>query len=51
MSQNSRTLLPKFFGLFEYSTLGRSIRFIVMNNLLPSRLTYYEQYDLKGAYV
>eukprot|EP00053_Salpingoeca_punica_P018183 m.177307 g.177307 ORF g.177307 m.177307 type:complete len:784 (+) comp17378_c0_seq1:143-2494(+) len=49
MSQNSRTLLPKFFGLFEYSTLGRSIRFVVMNNLLPSRLTYYEQYDLKGS--
>eukprot|EP00051_Salpingoeca_urceolata_P005210 m.71236 g.71236 ORF g.71236 m.71236 type:complete len:961 (+) comp14148_c1_seq1:899-3781(+) len=48
--QNKRTLLPKFFGLFQYqSSLGRNIRFVVMNNLLPSRLTYYQQYDLKGS--
>ena len=47
--QNKRTLLPKFFGLFKYkSSLGRDIRFIVMNNLLPSQLSYSELYDLKG---
>lgn len=48
--QNKRTLLPKFFGHFCYQTaLGKNIRFIVMNNLLPSNLTYYETYDLKGS--
>ncbi len=37
------TLLPKFFGLFCYSTLGKNIRFIVMNNILPSHLSYYQK--------
>lgn len=46
--QNRKTLLPKFFGLFNYqSALGSNIRFVIMNNLLPSSLAYYERYDLK----
>ena len=50
LMQNKRTLLPKFFGHFCYqNATGRNIRFIVMNNLLPSHLTYYERYDLKGS--
>eukprot|EP00042_Codosiga_hollandica_P057863 m.863316 g.863316 ORF g.863316 m.863316 type:complete len:863 (-) comp59701_c0_seq1:1664-4252(-) len=50
LTQNQRTLLPKFFGLFKYrSSLGRDIRLIVMNNLLPSHLIYHELYDLKGS--
>lgn len=48
--QNKCTLLPKFFGHYCYrSSSGRHIRFIVMNNLLPSHLTYSERYDLKGS--
>ena len=47
--QNKRTLLPKFFGHFRYqSASGRNIRFIVMQNLLPSHLSYSERFDLKG---
>eukprot|EP01137_Pigoraptor_chileana_P015226 Opistho-2@70910 len=50
MMQNKNTLLPKFFGLYTYqSNIGRNIRFVVMNNLLPSRLKYHERYDLKGS--
>lgn len=50
LHQNKRTLLPKFFGHFCYeSGSGHHIRFIVMNNLLPSHLTYSERYDLKGS--
>lgn len=50
LMQNKRTLLPKFFGHFCYqNATGRNIRFIVMNNILPSHLTYYERYDLKGS--
>lgn len=47
--QNKRTLLPKIFGLFSYNNLGRNIRFMVMNNILPSHLSYYQKYDLKGS--
>eukprot|EP00043_Microstomoeca_roanoka_P017750 m.186057 g.186057 ORF g.186057 m.186057 type:complete len:920 (+) comp16694_c5_seq1:339-3098(+) len=50
LHQNKRTLLPKFFAHFCYkSSSGRHIRFIVMNNILPSHLTYEERYDLKGS--
>jgi 1-phosphatidylinositol-4-phosphate 5-kinase len=49
LTQNKRTLLPKFFGHFCYkSTTGKHIRFTVMQNILPSHLTYSERYDLKG---
>eukprot|EP01147_Barroeca_monosierra_P007148 gene7148-464_t len=50
LHQNKRTLLPKFFAHFCYkSSSGRHIRFIVMNNILPSHLSYEERYDLKGS--
>lgn len=48
--QNKRTLLPKFYGHYVLRTSsGRAIRFIIMNNILPSHLTYAERYDLKGS--
>ncbi|XP_065190959.1 phosphatidylinositol 4-phosphate 5-kinase type-1 alpha-like [Sycon ciliatum] len=49
--QNKQTLLPKFFGLYCYENLfhRRSIRIVVMNNLLPSCIAYHEKYDLKGS--
>ncbi|XP_041355611.1 phosphatidylinositol 4-phosphate 5-kinase type-1 beta-like isoform X2 [Gigantopelta aegis] len=49
ISQNSRTLLPKFYGLYCYQCGGKNIRFIVMNNLLPSTIAIHEKYDLKGS--
>ncbi|ODM87409.1 Phosphatidylinositol 4-phosphate 5-kinase type-1 beta [Orchesella cincta] len=48
----SRTLLPKFFGLYNYipKTGGnKNIRFVVMNNVLPSALKMDWKYDLKGS--
>eukprot|EP00039_Didymoeca_costata_P001598 m.53609 g.53609 ORF g.53609 m.53609 type:complete len:871 (-) comp10874_c0_seq2:743-3355(-) len=48
--QNKRTLLPKFFGLFMYRAFrGRKIRFVVMNNILPTNFSYHLRYDLKGS--
>ncbi|XP_062511655.1 phosphatidylinositol 4-phosphate 5-kinase type-1 alpha-like [Corticium candelabrum] len=47
--QNKRTLLPKFFGLYCYQSGGINIRFVVMNNLLPSGVVYHEKFDLKGS--
>jgi 1-phosphatidylinositol-4-phosphate 5-kinase len=47
--QNKRTLLPKFFGLYCYQSGGINIRFVVMNNLLPSGIVYHEKFDLKGS--
>mmetsp|Transcript_34847 Transcript_34847/g.105026 ORF Transcript_34847/g.105026 Transcript_34847/m.105026 type:complete len:834 (+) Transcript_34847:617-3118(+) len=48
--QNKQTLLPKFFGLFCYqNSLKQNIRFVVMNNLLPTRLEYGLRFDLKGS--
>ncbi|VDK43809.1 unnamed protein product, partial [Anisakis simplex] len=48
-NQNPRTLLPKFFGLFCYQSLGKNIRLLVMNNLLPQSIKMHEKYDLKGS--
>ena len=49
MVQNKHTLLPKFYGMYKYkSVLGRNIRILVMNNLLPSDVTYHECFDLKA---
>ncbi|MFH4978877.1 hypothetical protein AB6A40_005586 [Gnathostoma spinigerum] len=48
-NQNPRTLLPKFFGLFCYQSLGKNIRLLVMNNLLPQSITIHEKYDVKGS--
>ena len=47
--QNSKTLLPKFFGLFAYKTLQKSMRFVIMNNVLPSSIKYHLKFDLKGS--
>ena len=44
------SLLPQFFGLYCYSSTNRNIRFVVMNNLLPSRFKYSLKYDLKGGF-
>ncbi|CAL1291737.1 unnamed protein product [Larinioides sclopetarius] len=49
LNQNPRTLLPKFYGLFCYQCIGKNVRMIVMNNLLPSDITLHEKYDLKGS--
>lgn len=49
LTQNKRTLLPKFFGLYNYQSGGKNIRITVMNNLLPSTIEYHEKYDLKGS--
>lgn len=47
--QNPRTLLPKFYGLYTYQSGGKNIRFVVMNNLLPSSLKMHQKFDLKGS--
>ncbi|RUS73218.1 hypothetical protein EGW08_019019, partial [Elysia chlorotica] len=50
ISQNKRTLLPKFYGLYCYQQCGgKNIRFTVMNNLLPSTVKLHEKYDMKGS--
>ncbi|GMT28299.1 hypothetical protein PFISCL1PPCAC_19596 [Pristionchus fissidentatus] len=49
LNQNPRTLLPKFFGLFCYQSLGKNIRLLVMNNLLPQSIEMHEKFDLKGS--
>ncbi|EJW88844.1 hypothetical protein WUBG_00251 [Wuchereria bancrofti] len=48
-NQNPHTLLPKFFGLFCYQSLGKNIRLLLMNNLLPQTIMMHEKYDLKGS--
>uniref|UniRef100_A0AC35U4E0 PIPK domain-containing protein n=1 Tax=Rhabditophanes sp. KR3021 TaxID=114890 RepID=A0AC35U4E0_9BILA len=47
--QNPKTFLPKFFGLFCYQSLGKNIRMLVMNNLLPQTITLHDKFDLKGS--
>ncbi|XP_074661328.1 phosphatidylinositol 4-phosphate 5-kinase type-1 alpha-like isoform X2 [Tubulanus polymorphus] len=49
LNQNPRTLLPKFYGLYCYQCGGKNIRFLVMNNLLPTSIKKHEKYDLKGS--
>ncbi|KAI6220211.1 PIPK domain-containing protein [Aphelenchoides besseyi] len=49
LQQNPRTVLPKFFGLFCYQSLGKNIRLIVMNNLLPQSVRMHQKFDLKGS--
>ena len=49
--QNPRTLLPKFYGLYTYQSGGKNIRFVVMNNLLPSNLTMHQKFDLKVGHI
>ncbi|KHJ40786.1 1-phosphatidylinositol-4-phosphate 5-kinase [Trichuris suis] len=49
LNQNPKTLLPKFFGLYCYQSLGKNVRLIVMNNILPSTIKLHQKYDLKGS--
>ncbi|CAF1214790.1 unnamed protein product [Rotaria sordida] len=61
VTQNQRTLLPKFFGLYCYQVTeflrrnkngsgdNKNIRITVMNNLIPSHIQMHEKYDLKGS--
>ncbi|CAD7077623.1 unnamed protein product [Hermetia illucens] len=49
LSQNPRTLLPKFFGLYCFQCNSKNIRLVVMNNLLPSYVKMHLKYDLKGS--
>ncbi|KAI6183210.1 PIPK domain-containing protein [Aphelenchoides bicaudatus] len=49
LQQNPRTVLPKFFGLFCYQSLGKNIRLVVMNNLLPQSVKMHQKFDLKGS--
>nr|XP_046917043.1 phosphatidylinositol 4-phosphate 5-kinase type-1 alpha-like isoform X1 [Dermatophagoides farinae] len=49
LNQNPRTLLPKFFGQYCYICGGKNVRFVVMNNLLPSFVKMHQKYDLKGS--
>ena len=49
LNQNPCTLLPKFYGLYCYQCGGKNIRFVVMNNLLPTSVKMHEKYDLKGS--
>ncbi|CAF3306214.1 unnamed protein product [Rotaria sp. Silwood2] len=49
LTQNPFTLLPKFFGLFCYQSSNKNIRFVIMNNLVPTNVKLAEKYDLKGS--
>lgn len=49
LSQNPRTLLPKFFGLYCFHYNSKNVRLVAMNNLLPSDIKMHSKYDLKGS--
>ncbi|KAL1424067.1 hypothetical protein MTO96_003692 [Rhipicephalus appendiculatus] len=49
LNHNPRTLLPKFYGLYCYQCGGKSVRVVVMNNLLPSVVPMHQKFDLKGS--
>ncbi|XP_055849036.1 phosphatidylinositol 4-phosphate 5-kinase type-1 alpha [Episyrphus balteatus] len=49
LSQNPRTLLPKFFGLYCFQCNSKNVRLVAMNNLLPSDVKMHLKYDLKGS--
>ena len=49
LTQNPFTLLPKFFGLYCYQSSNKNIRFVIMNNLIPTNVKLHEKYDLKGS--
>ncbi|KAH8280442.1 hypothetical protein KR018_007484 [Drosophila ironensis] len=49
LSQNPRTLLPKFFGLYCFHYNSKNVRLVAMNNLLPSDVKMHAKYDLKGS--
>jgi 1-phosphatidylinositol-4-phosphate 5-kinase len=50
--QNKQTTLPKYYGYYAYKSgkvKSRTIRIAVMNNILPTRFSYFERFDLKGS--
>ena len=49
LTQNPRTYLPKFYGLYGYSSQMTNFRIVVMNNLLPSDVKMCHIFDLKGS--
>ncbi|KAF8560591.1 hypothetical protein P879_05836 [Paragonimus westermani] len=49
LMQHPPTLLPKYHSFYCYQTSRKNIRFVVMNNLLPSSVRIHDKYDLKGS--
>ncbi|XP_059168250.1 phosphatidylinositol 4-phosphate 5-kinase type-1 beta-like [Physella acuta] len=49
IQENKQTLLPKFYGLYQYKSGCKTITFVIMNNWLPSSLSLQEKYDIKGS--
>lgn len=49
ITQNPRTLLPKFLGMYRIQAGDKNIRVLVMNNLLPSSVPLGLKFDLKGS--
>lgn len=49
LTQNPRTLLPKFFGFYSINRNGKRIHLVTMNNVIPSNIRINQRYDLKGS--
>ena len=49
LTQHKKTLLPKYYGLFCYVRGVKTIRVLIMNNILPRSCNFYHKYDLKGS--
>ena len=50
MESGEDTLIPRFLGLIRIKTrMGRNIRLVVMNNLMPHKHQIHKKYDLKGS--
>lgn len=49
LTQHKKTLLPKYYGLFSYVRGVKTIRVLIMNNILPSSCNFFHKYDLKGS--
>lgn len=39
----------RFLKKLTFQSLGKNIRLLVMNNLLPQAIQMHEKYDLKGS--
>ena len=50
MESGEDTLIPRFLGLIRIKTrMGRNIRLVVMNNLMPHKHLIHKKYDIKGS--
>lgn len=49
LTQHTKTLLPKYYGLFSLISGVKTIRLVIMNNILPLSYNFIEKYDLKGS--